>query len=39
MTFVREYRCEKPVHVRAYYRLRYGKRETVISHFRSWPRR
>lgn len=26
------------VHVRAYIRLRYGKIESVVSHFRSWPR-
>jgi hypothetical protein len=29
----------KTVHVREYLRLRYGKWETVISHFRRPPRR
>lgn len=27
------------VFVRAYSRMRFGKLEWVISHFRSWPRR
>ncbi len=29
---------EKTVHVRSYLRCRYGKWETVISHFRKPPR-
>lgn len=30
---------ERTVHVRAYLRFRYGKWETVVSHFRRPPRR
>jgi hypothetical protein len=28
----------KSVHVCSYLRRRYGKWETVVSHYRSWPR-
>lgn len=30
---------EKPVHVRAYVRFRFGRIENVLAHFRSYPRR
>jgi hypothetical protein len=29
---------ERSVHVRSYLRLRFGSWETVISHYRRWPR-
>jgi len=30
--------AEKAVHVHAYLRTRYGKREWVTAHYRSWPK-
>lgn len=34
-----DHRARKTVHVRSYLRCRYEKWETVVSHFRSLPRR
>lgn len=35
---IQHHHPEKPVHVRSYYRHRFGRWETVIEHSRRWPR-
>jgi hypothetical protein len=30
---------KKVVHVTSYVRIRYGRKEHVVRHFRRWPRR